>query len=230
VVKPRLLDSADPSAPAARGTLVRVITDSLKLLHPFTPFITEALMEALQETIGAAKTVLMSSPWPGGEGLGRDEGAEGDMQVLMDAIYLVRQIRNLTTMGERAPLAATYNVPRARARAVLEAHASTVKALGALETCTVGSGLARPFGSASAVAGGLEVFLPLPESVDRAKLKESLEKRGQKVRQGIAQIEAKLSNQAFLERADPEVVVEERARRADLELELSLVERNLAGF
>ena len=230
VVKPRLLDAADPSAPAARGTLVRVITDSLKLLHPFTPFITEALMEALQETIGAPKTVLMSSPWPGGEGLGRDEGAEGDMQVLMDAIYLVRQIRNLTTMGERAPLAATYNVPRARARAVLEAHASTVKALGALETCTVGSGLARPFGNASAVAGGLEVFLPLPESVDRAKLKESLVKRGQKVRQGIAQIDAKLSNQAFLERADPEVVVEERARRADLELELSLVERNLAGF
>jgi valyl-tRNA synthetase len=172
----------------------------------------------------------MSSAWPTGEGLSRDERAETDMQVVMDAIYLVRQIRNLTTMGERAPLAATYNVPRAEARAVLEAHVRTIQALAALDSCTVGAGLSRPPGSASAVAGGLEVFIPLLESVDRAKLKDSLEKRAQKVRAGIAQIDAKLSNAAFLERADPEVVVEERARRADLELELGLLERNLGGF
>lgn len=230
VVKPRLLDASDPSAPAARGTLVRVIADALAMLHPFAPYITEALWEALHETIGKPVKSLMLSPWPDGQGLVRDERAEADMQVVMDAIYLVRQIRNLTTMGERNPLTAIFNAPRAEQRAVLEAHASTIRSLACLEQCTVGSQLQRPAGSASAVTGTLEVFVALPESVDRAKLKDSLEKRSQKVRAGIAQIDAKLSNAAFLERADPEVVVEERARRGDLELELELLARNLSGF
>jgi len=50
------------------------------------------------------------------------------------------------------------------------------------------------------------------------------------VKSGMAGVDAKLANAAFLERADPEVVVEERARREELVLELSLLERNIAGF
>jgi len=89
---------------------------------------------------------------------------------------------------------------------------------------------ARPPHSACGVVGGVEIFVALPESVDRVKLKDVLLRRVEKVRAGMKALEAKLGNAAFVERADPEVVAEERARFVEMNLELRLLERNLAGF
>jgi valyl-tRNA synthetase len=88
----------------------------------------------------------------------------------------------------------------------------------------------RPKASAVAVVGGVEAIVRLGEGVDLGKLKDVLQRRAEKVRAGMAGIDVKLANPAFLERADPEVVAEERARREELVLEQSLLERNLAGF
>jgi valyl-tRNA synthetase len=88
----------------------------------------------------------------------------------------------------------------------------------------------RPPNSAVAVAGALEAFVVLGADVDLEKLKDVLDKRAQKVRQGIGASDAKLANAKFLERADPDVVEEERTRRGEMALELELLERNLAGF
>ena len=67
--KPRLTGDDEASARDARATLVRVLTDSLGLLHPFTPYLTEALWEALHETLGhEAPSMLCTSPWPTGRG------------------------------------------------------------------------------------------------------------------------------------------------------------------
>ena len=52
MAKPRLSNAEDPSGPVARGTLVRVLADTLALLHPFTPYVTEVLWKQLHETIG----------------------------------------------------------------------------------------------------------------------------------------------------------------------------------
>jgi len=185
IVKPRLLAKDDASAAAARGTLARVLWDSLALLHPFTPYMTEVLWGALHETLGSRAPMLMNAKWPDGAGLARDEGAEGEMQIIQDLVRAVRQVRNLTMIGERERLVALVAAQRASERKVLEAHAETVR---------------------------------------------GLKKRADKVRAGIAGIDAKLANKNFVERADPDVVTEERGRKAELALELELLERNVAGF
>ncbi|MBK7641631.1 MAG: valine--tRNA ligase [Planctomycetes bacterium] len=230
LVKPRLTNANDPSAPAARGTLARVIADSLALLHPFTPYLTEALWKALHETLGEPCGQLMSATWPTGAGLAADPEALAQMQVIMDAVVAVRQIRNLTTMGDRTPLAAVIRAPRESERAVLEEHAATLRALAFLESYEIAADPAQPPHSACGVVGGVEIFVPLPDSVDRVKLKDVLEKRVEKVRAGMRSLEAKLGNQAFIERADPEIVAEERARFAEMGVELGLLERNARGF
>ena len=229
--KGRLTGTDAASAAAARGVLARVLKDVLGLLHPFTPYITEELWRALHEALGQVPPgMLIVAPWPDGEGLALDEPAEREMALLQDLVGAVRQVRALTAVGERKPLAALVSAPRDEERVVLENHASAIRSLATLESLEIAAGLERPPSSAVAVAGTVEVFVPLGDAVDLGKLREVLENRARKVRAAIEGAEKKLANEQFVQRADPAVVAAERERRAELGLELELLERNLAGF
>ncbi len=231
LVKPRLSGSDARSAAAARGTLARVISDSLALLHPFTPYMTEVLWRALHETLGrTGSPMLMNSAWPDGAGLAIDEQAEADMGVIQSLVGAVRSIRALTMVGERKPLVAVVSAPREQERRVLEQHAASARALGFLESMAVHERAQRPAASAAAVSGGVEVFVQLGADVDLVKLKDVFAQRISKLGGAIAQIDGKLGNANFVQRADPEVVAAERARREELVLERELLERNLSGL
>jgi len=229
IVKSRLKEEDDSSA-AARGTLARVLADTLGLLHPFTPFVTEVLWKHLDEVLGRSSGLLAQASWPDGAGLDLDEDAEAEMGILQDLVHATRRVRNLTMAGERQPFAAMVSAPRERDRAVLTEHGATIRALAHLSSCEVSAKCERPPSSAVAVAGGIEVFIILGEDVDLANLKSVLDKRAEKVKKGIGGSEGKLRNEGFLSRAAPEVVETERQRLEQMKLELELLERNLAGF
>src|SRR4029079_14217044 len=207
IVKSRMTAPDDPTAPVARGTLARVLADMLALLHPFTPYMSEVLWAALNETLGRKQPLLMNCRWPDGRGLALDEEAESQMQTIQDLVHAVRQVRNLTTAGDRQMLSAKSAAPRKEERDVLTARVDTVRALASLETCEIEASVTRPPNSAVAVSGGLEVFVALAANVDLGQLKEVLARRADKVRHGIPAIDAKLQNVVFVERADPEIVV-----------------------
>jgi valyl-tRNA synthetase len=230
LVKPRFA-SGDPTGPAARGTLARVLRDMLALLHPFTPYLTEALWDGLHAALGEPRRrMLMNSPWPEGEGLAIDEAAERDMGIIQDLVRAVRNVRSLTMVGERKPLRATIAAPRSEERRVLSEHASSARALAFLESFELCERAARPPSSAVAVAGGVEAFVHLGSEVDLQKLKDVLERRAGKQKQALEVLDKKLAKAGFVERADPEVVESERARRGELLLEIELLERNLGGL
>lgn len=231
LVKPRISDPDAATGAAARGTLARVLADSLALLHPFTPYVTEVLWKSLQGQLGvAAPALLMNSPWPSGEGLATDEAAEHDMNIVQDLVRAIRGVRAMTTIGERTPLTALIAAPRAAERRVLEEHAETAKALAFLESFELVESAERPDKTAVAVAGGIEAFVPLGDGVDLDNLREVLTRRVQKLEAGLAGLDKKLSNKGFLERADADVVTSERTRRDELVLERDLLQRNLTGL
>ena len=229
--KPRLTGDDEASARDARATLVRVLTDSLGLLHPFTPYLTEALWEALHETLGhEAPSMLCTSPWPTGEGLALDEGAEAEMDTVQDLLGCVRRVRALTMAPERKRLPVTVNVARDDVRATLMSQAEIVKALGHIGELVIASDAPQPAMSAVAVAGPIEAYVVLGEGVDFAKLKTVLQGRAEKVGKSLMGTEKKLQNEGFLAKADPELIEAERARLEELKLEKELLERNVASF
>jgi valyl-tRNA synthetase len=230
LAKPRLAGS-DASAAAARGVLARVLGDALALLHPFTPYITEVLWRALRETLGEAQPrMLIASSWPDGAGLGVDAAAEQQFELIQGVVGAVRSVRALTMVGERKPLRALVCAPRDAERSVLAEHGASAKALGFLETFDLRASATRPPSSACAVHGGIEVFVELGADVDLEKLRGVLAGRRDKLEKSIEQVQGKLANASFVERADPEVVAAERARRDELVLERELLARNLAGL
>ncbi|MDA1266524.1 MAG: valine--tRNA ligase [Planctomycetota bacterium] len=231
LAKGRLTGDDAPSAAAARGVLTRVLKDALGLLHPFTPFLTEKLWEMLHGTLEEAPDAdLILAPWPTGAGLSADQAAEDEMGVLQGVVGAVRQVRSLTMIGERKRVPAVIAAPRDDEREALTRNADAIQGLAYLESMEFGATAERPANSAVSVYGGVEVFVPLGDEVDTGKLKDVLENRAGKVGAQIQGAQKKLENKNFVERAEPSVVEAERERLVELEVELALLERNLAGF
>jgi len=231
LAKPRFGGDDAASAAAARGTLARVLEDALGLLHPFTPYITEKLWAGLHDALGKEPAAaLIRAPWPTAAGLGIDEAAEAEMELVQETVRAVRRVRALTMVGERKPLPTLVSAPRAEDRDVLERHARIARDLGFLESLEIVESAERPPHSAVSIAGAMEVFVPLPEDVDLAKLKGVLEGRLKKLEGGLVGLEKKLSNENFVAKADPDVVQGERDRLEEMKLEKELLGRNLEGL
>ena len=222
-------DAAD--ARVVRGVLARVLGDLLKLLHPFIPFQTEVLWQVLHDALGKQpESQLVQTAWPDAAGLGRDATSLERMALLQELVRAVRNIRSVTMVGEKKPLAAIVGAPSAEARATLGELEAAAKSLAFLESLVVEAEPARPASSAVGVASGLEVFVPLGEDVDKGKLVEALDQRVTKTKKLAEGTSKKLDNKNFVERADPEIVAAERERLEELGVELELLERNLAGL
>lgn len=230
LVKSRL-EAGGASAAVARGVLARALTDSLALLHPFIPFLTETLWGHLHDALGQpAKARLVLSDWPDGAGLVRDEQAEQRMGLLQDVVRGTRNLRALAMIADRKLLGAVVSTRDPQTAAAIEESATALRALASLSGVRAGVELERPAGSAAAVAGSVEVFLELGDDVDLGALAETLEGRAAKARKVLAAMDGKLGNQAFVSNADPDVVEAERTKRAEKALELELLERNAAGL
>ena len=174
--------------------------------------------------------MLMNSAFPTGDRLEADVEAERDMERIQDVVRAVRQVRMLTQIGERKPIEATISAPKSEDLRALEQHKPAVCAMAHLESYEVAADVARPPGTVSAVSGSLQIFVRLGEEVDLEDLRTVFEKRLGKMDKALQGIDKKLSNPRFVENADPELVEADRARRAELELEMGMLRQNLEGF
>jgi valyl-tRNA synthetase len=152
------------------------------------------------------------------------------MDSIQSVVRAVRNVRAMTMVGERMPLAATVVAKRPADREMLARHHATCSTIAFLSRLDVVEAAERPPASAVAVAGAIEVYVPLSADVDLSKLKDVLEKRLAKGKSGLEGIDKKLANEAFVAKADPAVVAAERQRREELRLENELIARNLAGM
>ncbi len=218
------------SAAAARATLGHTLTTLLKLLHPFTPFLSEALWAEVPEQLRGGEEMLMVASWPSADAACRDMTAEGDFSQLQDAVRAFRNVRALLETPASDKPAGVVLCGDAQATANFSAQQGLVNFLARLESLEVRSDGVKPASSGTDVFRGGSVFLPFTAETDPAKLRGSLEKKLKKVEGGMRAIDGKLGNDKFIANADPEVVASERERRVLLETELATLQANLEGL
>ena len=200
--------------------------DTMKLLHPFMPFITEEIAEKLP----GYELSLMVSEFPK-EGTAYKEDA-GRMEDVMD---IIRAVRNIRTDMNVAPSAFTDCVcytADAGLRAVLSTSEEYIKTLARIKGLVIAETGERPKYAVSALAGGgeqkkVEVFVPLGGLVDfdveEKRLAKELEK-SEVERSGVAK---KLDNKEFTEKAPAEVVEKDRARLEALDEKIAKLNAGL---
>ncbi|MBI1964476.1 MAG: valine--tRNA ligase [Candidatus Rokubacteria bacterium] len=191
-------------------TLVTVLEATLRLLHPFMPFITEELWQRLPH----AGDSIVVAPYPRA-GRRRAAAAEREMEAVMAVVTAVRNIRGEMRIAPGATLAVTLR-PAAAERALYEGQRALVEALGRARL-TVDPAARRARDTALAVAGRAEVYVDLAGVVDVAAERQRLDKEIKRAGEAVEFLRAKLARSEFVERAPAEIVAKERERLAEQE-------------
>lgn len=224
MAKPRL-NGEDESAKAnVRAILVRVLTDALKLLHPFMPFITEELYLNLP---GAGETI-MRADWPKCTAGHDFPGEAAAMESVMDLIRAIRNIRAEMGVPPSRKASITLVAHDAKDAPALEACIPYILKLASAESVKVRldkTGVAA--NDVSAVSDMAEAFIPLTDLIDIAKETERVAKEAEKARGDIQRSEAKLSNEKFVAKAPAKVIEEERTKLENSRVVLEKLEARL---
>jgi len=207
-----------PESPAARAvtqrTLVEVLETTLRLLHPFMPFISEELWQRLPHTgdsVPAPARSIMIAPFPKASRKARDPEAERLMAPVLDVVSAIRTIRSESRISPAVELAVTVRPASPEVATSLVSSAGIIGGL-ARAAITVAADGARPASSAMATTPSGDVLVRLEGVVDFDAERQRLRKEIEKARKEIAFLEGKLGRPEFVERAPAEVVERERAR------------------
>jgi valyl-tRNA synthetase len=214
LAKPILTGNDEPAKAETRATVAWALDQVLKLLHPFMPFITEELWARLVEVGVERQSLLCLSTWPEFEGLTNPQ-ADEEIGWLVRLVSEVRSVRNEMNVpaGAKIPLVLVGASAATRARA--EHHEETIKRLARLDDIAFAK--TPPRGAAQIVLGETIAALPLGGVIDMGAERARLAREIDKAQVEIRKIDAKLTNQSFVAKAPPEVVEENRERRADFE-------------
>ncbi len=225
MIKPRLT-AGDP---AARGVLCHVLRETTKLLHPFIPFITEEIWQAL----GSVPESISIAAFPASCPERRDVDAEAQMTLLKDVVLGVRSLRSEHNVPANAKTHPITRLDDASKVAPLEQKQEFLCLATGSETWRFVSGTASftpPHGSARAVFVGGEDIVPLAEHIDVEAEKSRLRQELDEAARELAKVEAKLSNEQFLARAPEDVVEKERGKQDEFRQKRNRLQASLASL
>jgi valyl-tRNA synthetase len=220
------LYGGDPSEAArVRGVLLFVLERSLRLLHPFMPFLTEEIWRKLPGSSGS----IMETVFPDADNLVayRSAETEADMAVVMETVSALRTVRGEMNVSPALKVTALLRPLDGRASEDLSRHLVYIRSLAGASELTVDPSAQRPKGAASAVTSRVEVFVPLGGLMDLAQEKDRINKNMARIEKDLVSVEKRLGNPDFLSRAKPEVVAEERARLAEAQTRMGRLRENL---
>ena len=205
LVKPRLY-AKDGSETEAQQVLCYVLVNSLKLLHPFMPFVTEEIFSYLP----TGEESIMISRYPEYDEKLCYPDDEKKMQIIMEAIKGIRNVRSLMNV-----------VPSKKAKVIIVTSNKDVfassdqffeKLAGASDVVIQSDKSGIDDNAVTTVVEGAEIFIPFDELVDRQKELERLTSEKKNLEAEIKRVEGKLSNAGFVAKAPQKVVDEERAK------------------
>ena len=209
MVKPRLWNDEDSTKAAALWTLKTVLINSLKLLHPYMPFITEEIFCNLQDE----EASIMVSAWPEYKAEWNFEQEEYAVETIKEA---VRAIRNVRTSMNVAPSkkAKVYVVSENQKLLQIFEHSKVFFAtLGYASEVFLQSdkqGIADD--AVSVVIPEASIYIPFAELVDIAKEIERLQKEEERLTKELARVTGMLSNEKFVSKAPEAKINEEKAK------------------
>ncbi len=229
LAKGRLQAGGEQRASVQR-ILVFVLDQALRLLHPMMPFVTEGIWRRLPLLEADRAASLMVAAWPDTAGLARftDPAAERSVARLIEVVGGIRAVRSRYRIPPKQGLEAVFRTAGDAEQTWVTTEFGQMSALAGVSSFSAGTDLDKPPHSATVIASGLEIYLPLEGIVDFAAEALRLGKEREGLSADAAKFERKLSNEGFLAKASPEIIEKDRAKLAEISEQLKLVEAQLA--
>ncbi len=215
--------SRDPED-GVKGVLYHVLVNIVKLLHPFVPFISEEIWQALGEDAESIARV----PFP--EAGTRDHRAEEEMATFKEVASAVRAIRADLNVPQNARLDVLVRTSDSNLVAIITSKKHALNALAGVKEWQIGIDLVAPAGSARQIITNADLFVPLAELIDIDAERLRLKKEIDQVMADLTKVDKNLANPAFLERAPRAVVEKEEAKKEEFISKKTRLEANLSAL
>lgn len=207
-----------------RSILVYVLDNTLRLLHPIMPFVTEEIWQSVPHV--GESLVVASYPTVHPEQM--DEQAAEEMEFLMDFIRSVRTVRNEMNTPLSKPINIIAKVSDAAHYDILKENESYIARFSNPEEFVYGEDVEAPSDAVTSVITGAEIYLPLAGLINIEDEIARLEKEAEKLQQEVDRVEKKLSNEKFVAKAPAAVVEAERAKGSDYQAQREAVLERIA--
>jgi valyl-tRNA synthetase len=231
--KPRMQD--ERKRPIAQNILAFVLDQTLRLLHPFIPFITEGIFQKLNEIAPVRRLeglmeaknsgALVIAEWPQRIDSLRDTDAEKQIDILQTVIRTVRDIRSNRNIPPKERLVVSVKSQQ-EIVGILERNSELIGQLAGVKEFEAATDISKPANAAVSIAGVTEVYVH--EAIDPDAEKRRLEKQKVQIEKAKASVEAKLGNENFVNKARPEIVAQAIDKLSQLVEQLNTVEKHLS--
>ena len=220
LTKPALADTDSQQAALTRATLLESFETVLRLLHPFMPFITEEIWQALPHT-GAS---IMLAPYPTQNAACINERIEQEIGGSLKVVSSIREIRGVQAIAPSKQLSVTVATPSHGLEQSLGHHHGLIASLARTGMLTIGTGLTHPASAATisvVFPGGaiVEVGVDLAGLIDVGKEQSRIEKRLKELVAQMEQDAKKLSKPDFVAKVPPDVLQKTQARHDECRAE-----------
>jgi len=198
----------------ARYVLWYTLEHLLRLLHPFMPFITEEIWQALP---GAKEgTTIMLAPYPEPVPERSHPEAAANMERVMAVIGGIRNIRGEMEVPPSREISVILSCGSEESLRLMKHNEGAIISLARVADLAVGQGIEKPEDASIQVEGDVQIFVPLKGLVDVEEEEKRLLKEIAKIEKEIDQFSKKLENPSFVERAPADVVAKEREKLAEV--------------
>ncbi|MBW1828092.1 MAG: valine--tRNA ligase, partial [Deltaproteobacteria bacterium] len=201
---------------SAKATVKEVLMASLKLLHPFMPFVTEEIWHKLPGT----ESSIMSADFPKKSDFPEDKDALTEMDLLMEVITGIRNIRGEMNIPPSKSVSIVIDMVGKEESEILNRHLSHIQSLAKVDDASIVSGVPKPEASATAVFGRNQVHVLLKGLIDFEEERKRLRKEIGKIEKDIQASDKKLTNKSFLEKAPADIVAKVKEKVEYLTLKL----------
>ncbi len=220
MAKPILYGITDEKA-AVQECLLYLLERTLRLLHPFMPFVTEEIWQTMPHEGRSIVTTAFPEDVP------RDPSAEDEMEVLMEVVTAVRTIRGELNLSPTLELKAMVKIHDDRVQDILETNIVFLQQLARAEIEKIGGEIEKPSGSSVAVRSHVEVYVPLEGLLNVDLEIERTRKEMSKLEETTEFLDNKLRNEDFISRAPKEIVAKEQAKYDDCMKKMERLKENL---
>ncbi len=210
----------------AQVVSVHVIREILKLLHPYSPYISEELWSSFKKT---NEKLLITSPWPKVDNNKINLTVEDEVSLVMDVIASVRNIRASLNISPSKEADLVIRGSKKKCDGISKSN-KYLQRLAKISSIQFGEKIDKPEQSATAVIQGLEIFVPLSGLIDINKEINRLEKQIQDMNGRLRSVSSKLDNTNFINRAPEKVINHEKDKMQKYQSDLLKLQNNLESL
>ncbi len=214
--KPILNGDDENAALAAKATLLQVLEHTLRLAHPFIPFITEQIWQEIPASIRGSGETIMLQAFPSEQSEKLDETAEADVAWLKAIVTATRNIRGEMDISPAKPIPILFKNGTEVDQARLNKYESLLTFLTRPEKLEWWSGNDEPPVSATHLVGDMQVLVPMAGLIDKDAELSRLDREIERKDKDRGRTEGKLNNPNFVDKAPAEVVQKEKDKLAEL--------------